>query len=100
MANSVSIDLPPQYRGRALADLNQLIEQVEDRLQLRCRVAEHLAVAGKEAVRAAQLLQIEEKRGPSALLVQGGGCLGFGPPHEVATTGKLDHRLRLVTSCP
>jgi hypothetical protein len=62
MANPVSIDLPPQYRGRALADLNQLIEQVEDRLQQRRRVAEHLAVAGKEAVRAAQLLRVEEKR--------------------------------------
>ena len=62
MANLVSIDLPPQYRGRALADLNQLIEQVEDRVQQRRCAVEHLAMAGKEAVRAAQLLRVEEKR--------------------------------------
>ena len=62
MASSVQVDLPPQYRGRALADLNQLIEQVEDRLQQRRRAVAHLAAAGKEAVRAAHLLRVEEKR--------------------------------------
>jgi hypothetical protein len=58
----VQADLPPQYRGRALADLDQFIEQVEDRLQQRRLAVEHLAAAGKEAGRAAHLLQVEEKR--------------------------------------
>jgi hypothetical protein len=83
MANSVSIALPPQYRGRALADLNQLIEQVEGRLRQRRRAVEHLVVAGKEAAQAAHLLRVEEKR--LALLQQSRTVLIAGEtPGEAA----------------
>ena len=62
MASSVSINLPPQYRGHALADLDQLIQQIEGRLQRHRRAVERLAAAGQEAGRAAHLLQVKEKR--------------------------------------
>jgi hypothetical protein len=61
MASPARFDLP-QYRGHALADLDQLIQQIEDRLQQRRRVVEYLVAAGQEAGRAAHLLRVGEKR--------------------------------------
>jgi hypothetical protein len=83
MAGTGRVDLPPQYRGHALADLDQLIQQAEDRLQQRRRTIEHLAAVGKQAGRAAHLLRVEEQR--LALLRQSRTVLISGEtPGEVA----------------
>jgi hypothetical protein len=60
MARS-ALTLPPQHRGHALTDLDQLIHQTEDRLQQRRRAVAHLAAAGQEAGRATHLLQVAEE---------------------------------------
>jgi hypothetical protein len=62
MASPARLDLAPQYRGHALADLDQLIQQIEDRLRQHRRAVEHLTAAGQEAGRAAHLLRAEEER--------------------------------------
>jgi hypothetical protein len=83
MASTGRIDLPPQYRGHALADLDQLIQRAEDWLQQRRRATEHLAAAGKRTGRAAHLLRVAEER--LVLLQQSRTVLITGEtPDEVA----------------
>jgi hypothetical protein len=83
MANVARIDLPPQYRGRALADLDQLIAQTEGRLQQHRLGVEHLVAAGKRTSRAAYLVRVAEER--LALLQQSRTVLISGKtPGEVA----------------
>jgi hypothetical protein len=83
MANIARIDLPPQYRGRALANLDQLIARTEGRLQQRRLAVEHLTTAGKRTGRAAHLLRVAEER--LALLQQSRTVLISGKtPGEVA----------------
>jgi hypothetical protein len=83
MASTGRIDLPPQYRGHALAGLDQLIEQAADRLQQRRLATERLAAAGKRTGRAAHLLRVAEER--LTLLQQSRTVLISGKtPGEVA----------------
>jgi hypothetical protein len=78
MVSTVHIDLPPQYRGHALADLDQLIRQAEHRLQQHRVAVEQLAAAGKRTTRAAYLLRMAEER--LALLQQSRTVLISGEP--------------------
>ena len=83
MASTVHIDLPPQYRGHALADLDQLIKRAEDRLQQHRLAVEHLTAAGKRTTRAAYLVRAAEER--LVLLRQSRAVLISGKtPGEVA----------------
>jgi hypothetical protein len=83
LASIGRIDLPPQYRGHALADLDHLIRQIEERLQQRRLTVEHLAAAGQSTARAAHLLRVAEER--LVLLQQSRTVLISGKtPGEVA----------------
>jgi hypothetical protein len=62
MVSRAAIALSPQYRGHALADLDRLIGQAQDRLQQRRLAVEHGAAAGARATRARQLLRVAEER--------------------------------------
>jgi hypothetical protein len=83
LTSSARIKLPRQYRGHALADLDQLISHVEGRLQQHRHDLERLAAAGKRTGRVASRMQVAEER--LALLQQSRTVLISGKtPGEVA----------------